>query len=816
MPNITVQELAKNIGITEENLLRKLCQAGLPQKNSLDFISDIQRKVLLGFIRGTNIKKKITLQSRNISKIKIIGQTLKTINIEVRKKKICTTDIEKIKDSNIEYQNHNNLSIKNLDKSYHKEYKNNTKILNTVSLQKENIQKKKEKIDQLNSKNFKIEKKNKDLNMIERKKKGLIKSQIKNSSKVDLLKVLDTIQEDEKEDTDIYQNKKNFFSRKKIKNIEKKNSNFFKKHILKVKIPEKISIENLAKKIFVKKKNLKKKMLELDLINSEYTKHINQEIAALIVEYMGHEPILINNDFLEKELLHQKKIKKGKKISRPPIVTIMGHVDHGKTTLLDSIRNSNIVNNEFGNITQHIGIYPIKNKKGIITFLDTPGHEAFSVLRQHSANIADIIILLIAADDGVMPQTIESIKYIQSLKKPIIIAINKIDKEGVNFKNIKNNLLKYNIIPEEYGGEHICINISAKKKIGIDELIESIFLQAEMMDITSTMNIPAQGIVIESKIDKRIGNITSLIVKNGILKKGDLLVCDTQISRIRLMMDKFGKIIQKAYPSIPVDILGFSKPISSGINFYVLKNEKKAREITNYYKNKKNIQTKNINTNQKKYSNLFDKLSHIQNEKHISIIIKADRQGSIEVISNALLHLSSNKKNPTLIKIISKGIGDIKESDVNLAKASNAIILGFHVNANVLAKQIAKIYKIKLYFYKIIYNLIDDISKLIFHMISPKKYNNIIGSAEVKNVFQFQKNGIVIGCIVIKGIIKKNSLLQIFRDEKMIYKGKLESLRYFKNDVNEVKEGHECGIRFKDYNNIQVGDKINIYDIIKN
>ncbi|KAI9575512.1 hypothetical protein GQX74_015741 [Glossina fuscipes] len=536
-------------------------------------------------------------------------------------------------------------------------------------------------------------------------------------------------------------------------------------------------------------------------------KKLDQDTAQLIIEDMGHKAKLIRENALEESILSEANVSQPQLYPRAPIVTIMGHVDHGKTSLLDYIRKSTISLKEIGGITQHIGAYLVKTKHGNITFLDTPGHAAFTAMRARGAQITDIVVLVVAADDSVMPQTIEAIQHAKHAQVPIIIAINKIDKNVADPLKVKKELMQHGILPEEFGGENQCILVSAKSGKGIDSLLESILLQAEILELKANHTGIAHGVVIESRLDKGKGPIATILIHEGKLNRGDTVLCGCEYGRIRAIRDSYGNNIISVGPSIPVEILGLSGVPIAGDKTTVVKNEKKAREIAIYRQNK--LRENKLKNNKIKYTqNSFFNLN-VSNKKFFNFILKSDVQGTAQAISDTLNHLSSDKVE---IKIIGLGVGSITETDVVLAKASNATLLGFNVRADVLAVKIIEAENLKIKLFSIIYDLINYVKNEINLEYSPISCKKINGILEVKHIFHLPKSGMIAGCIVKTGTIKKNDKVKILRNNTMIYKSEICSLRRFKEDVNEVKYGMECGIGIKNFNSFKILDIIEVLE----
>lgn len=573
-----------------------------------------------------------------------------------------------------------------------------------------------------------------------------------------------------------------------------------------IEIRESISILELAKKMTIKRKEIIKVLNKLGLFTS-IEQIIDPDTAQLISEEMGYKVKRYYENELEVSIMKDRIFQKCIKKNRPPIVTIMGHVDHGKTSLLDYIRSSKIVRKEFGGITQHIGAYHVKTKKGIITFLDTPGHAAFTAMRARGVKITDIVVLVVAADDGIMPQTIEAIRHAQFAKVPIIVAINKIDKPNININKIKTDLIKYSIVSDVLGGENIFVEISAKTGKGINNLLSAILLQSEMMELSARINGMASGTIIESSVDKGKGPVSTVLIYEGTLKKGDIVICGTEYGKIKAITNEQHSDIISVGPSIPVKILGLSGTPIIGDELFVVNNERKARALTVYRKRKLRDEKFSL---QKKSNieNLFQEINK-KKELELNIILKTDVQGSLEAISESVLRLSNEK---IFINIIYSGVGSITESDTSLCISSKAIIIGFNVQADISAKRIIELEKINVKYYSIIYNLINDIKSMLTQLLKPKHELKILGLLEVKNIFKSPKFGFIAGCKVKNGLIKKNNLIRILRDNLVLYEGPFVSLRRFKEDVSEVRSGLECGVGFKNFNNICSGDIFEIFE----
>jgi translation initiation factor IF-2 len=575
-----------------------------------------------------------------------------------------------------------------------------------------------------------------------------------------------------------------------------------------VEIPEGIAVAELAQRMAVKGNVVVKVLFNMGAMVT-INQVIDQDTAILVVEELGHIAKPISGTAVDEDLLADEQ-PTGEEVPRAPVVTIMGHVDHGKTSLLDYVRHTKVAAGEAGGITQHIGAYNVKTDKGSITFLDTPGHAAFTAMRARGAQATDIVILVVAADDGVKPQTIEAIEHANAAKVPIVVALNKIDKENADIERVRNELSQHEIISEEWGGEHLFVNVSAQTGEGIDALLDAIVLQAEIMDLKAVAEGPARGIVIESSLEKGRGAVATLLVQAGTLKQGDMIIAGEEYGRIRNMFDETQKSIKSAGPSSPAVVLGLSKTPSAGDDFLVVKNERKAREAAEF-RQTKSRESKLAQQQAGKLEDVFSQMTEAE-AATVPLLIKSDVHGSTEALRDALTKLSNDE---VKVKVISSGVGGITESDATLADASNAIIIGFNVRADSAARAAIKESGVDVRYYSIIYEAIDDVKAAISGLLAPEIRENIVGLAEVKEVFISPKLGNIAGCIVIEGYVKRANPIRVLRDNVVIYEGELESLRRFKDNVNEVKSGTECGIGVKNYNDVKVGDQIECFERVE-
>ena len=575
-----------------------------------------------------------------------------------------------------------------------------------------------------------------------------------------------------------------------------------------VLIPETITVAELAKRMSVKAAEVIKIMMGLGAM-ATINQVIDQDTAAIVVEEMGHKSKIVKENAIEDTL--GDVLNKGSKTeARAPVVTIMGHVDHGKTSLLDYIRRTKVAAGEAGGITQHIGAYHVGTPKGEITFLDTPGHAAFTAMRARGAQATDIVILIVAADDGVKPQTVEAVQHAKAANVPIIVAVNKMDKPDADPDRVMNELSAYDVIPESWGGDTMFVKISAKSGSGIDELLDAVLLQSEVLELTANTDGAAKGVVIESRLDKGRGPVATVLVQNGTLHKGDILLAGLQYGRVRALVSDNGSLVDSAGPSIPVEVLGLSAIPHAGDEAVVVPDEKRAREVALFRQGK--FRDVKLARRQKTSLDGFFETMTIAEAKVLNVVLKADVQGSVEAIADALVKLSTDE---VKVEIIASGVGGITESDVHLAIASNAILIGFNVRADSGAKKLAEQEAVSLHYYSVIYDIVDQVKGALTGMLAPQFKEEIIGIAEVRDVFRSPKLGAIAGCMVVEGMIKRNNPIRVLRNNVVIYEGTLESLRRFKDDVVEVRQGFECGIGVKNYNDVKAGDLIEVFETIE-
>ena len=841
MPEVKLSQFASVVGIPVERLQEQITEAGLPEKSPDETITDEEKTQLLTYLRGKHGKgssetKKITLKRKTSSEIKVPlsvqgrGKAQsKTVNVEFRKKRtyIKRSALDELTKQATEEElpaETAEIVEDTSDSTQTVEATDSSETTNTQAVNSEAA----EALATSASEQAETEKVSEE-QIADVEKTSPIEAVVEKPAPVaPAAEKTDNKSRSGKKGKD----KSTRYGRQELHVAAEKSGRRKKKSrrrpkiiptvetqhgfekptepvVKEVEIPESISVGDLAQRMSVKATEVIKLMMGLGSM-ATINQMLDQDTAALVVEEMGHKVKLINESALEDQVVFAAK-ESGEQVPRAPIVTIMGHVDHGKTSLLDYIRKTKVTESEAGGITQHIGAYVVETDKGKIAFLDTPGHAAFTAMRARGASVTDIVIIVVAADDGVMPQTEESVKHAKAGDVPIIIAVNKIDKPEADPERVKQELSKLEVIPEDWGGDTQFINVSAQTGEGISDLLESISLQAELLELKASATGAASGTVIEARLDKGRGPVATIMVQNGALKRGDIILSGREYGRVRAMVDSNGKEISSSVgPSTPVEVLGLSGIPNAGDEMIVVPDEKKAREIAEQRQNK-NRESKLAKQHAVKLQNAIDQMSE-GDVATLNVLVKADVQGSSEAIVDALTRLSTDE---VRVSIVSNGVGGITETDMNLAHASKAVVIGFNVRADASARKIANEEEIEIRYYSIIYDLIDDVKAAMSGMLAPELREQIVGIAEVKDVFRSPKFGDIAGCIVSTGTIKKNNPIRVLRDNVVIYEGELESLRRFKDDVNEVKSGTECGIGVKNYDNVQPGDQIEVFERIE-
>jgi translation initiation factor IF-2 len=825
MAEVTVRQFAEVVGISVDRLLDQLKEAGVSVSNADATISDEEKMELLGFLRNKHASeekaatepKKITLKRKSTSELKTTTSQgrAKAVTVEVRKKRtyVKRSVVMEKEQEELEKAREEQARLEAEQKQREDEAKRKVEEQEAKRrAEQEALEKSKEEAKKAEEQRKAEEEARKQAESISTQQVPEVKPEGRGRPKKG------SKEHEEKRGTK-YGRKELHVSeemagrrRKKTKPkkptvVSTAEHGFTKPTapiVHEVTLPETITVGELAQKMSIKAAEVIKVMMNMGSMVT-INQVLDQDTASVVVEEMGHKAKLLKENALEEALVEEAETAEEK--PRAPVVTIMGHVDHGKTSLLDYIRRSKVAAGESGGITQHIGAYHVTTDNGELTFLDTPGHAAFTAMRARGAEVTDIVVLVVAADDGVMPQTREAIQHAKAAGVPLIVAVNKIDKPEADPDRVKNELGQEEVIPEDWGGDTMFVNVSAHTGEGVDALLEAILLQSEVLELKAPYEGAARGVVIESRLDKGRGPVATILVQRGILKKGDMLLAGLEYGRVRAMLNEHGTQLDEAGPSIPVEVLGLSGTPNAGDEANVVANERKAREVA-LFRQGKYRDVKLARQQAAKLENMFNQMQEGE-VATLNIVLKADVQGSVEAIADALTNLSTDE---VRVKIVSSGVGGITESDVNLAMASNAIMIGFNVRADSVAKRLIDEEDIDLHYYSVIYDLIDEVKGAMSGMLAPEFKEEIIGLAEVRDVFRSPKLGAIAGCMVVDGVVKRNNPIRVLRENVVIYEGELESLRRFKDDVNEVKQGMECGIGVRNYNDVKVGDQIEVYE----
>ncbi len=844
MADVTVSDLAKSVGASVDRLLGQMKDAGLSHVTAGDVVSDVEKKTLLAYLKASHgeqdeAPKKITLKRKTTSTLKVgSGSSRKTVNVEVRKKRTyvkrnvtedqadtvavvekqvpesvaftksnLVDDIEEKRQAALESRRQAEAEEKTrqeealLDKDKKEQDKKASAKQQASPSPKVDPQKAKPEEDR--GKHAKKKERHHasgdtDKDDAPRKTKTVRKNlgPKKAGHKVDISRLSDDYEEEE-------------VVRPRAHRSGRTNKHGFKKPtekvVLNVEITEGMTAGELAGKMSVKANVLVKDLIKLGVM-ATINQPLDQETAQLVVEELGHKPVLVSSNAVEEKLQEDLEVV-GDRVSRAPVVTVMGHVDHGKTSLLDYIRESKVASGEAGGITQHIGAYRVSTELGEITFLDTPGHAAFTAMRARGAQATDIVILVVAADDGVMPQTEEAVQHARAAGVPIVVAVNKCDKESADPDRVKNELAAKDVIPEDWGGDVQFINVSAHTGEGIDKLLESVSLQAELLELTAVTDSAAKGVVVESRVEKGRGIVATVLVQSGSLSQGDVLLAGKSYGRVRAMSNERGQQVTTAGPSTPVELLGLDSTPDAGDEFVVVPDERRARDVAEH-REERERQDRLKRQQAVNLENMFADVG--ANEKKVlPVVIKTDVRGSLEAINGALTEMGNDE---VQINLVSSGVGGITGNDVNLALTSNAIIIGFNVRADASARTIAEAEAVEIRYYSVIYQLLDDVKSALEGMLDPERVESIVGVADVRDVFRSPKFGQVAGCMVTEGTVYRSKPIRVLRDNVVIYEGELESLRRFKDDVSDVRNGMECGIGVKGYD-VKVGDQIEVYEV---
>ncbi|MCR4509094.1 translation initiation factor IF-2 [Pseudomonas sp. 32.2.56] len=825
MTQVTVKELAQVVNTPVERLLQQMSEAGLPHKSAEQAVTDSEKQALLAYLKSSHGEKveeprKITLQRKTTSTLRVAGS--KTISVEVRKKK---TFVKR--------------SAEEIEAEKQRELAEQRAVAEAARLKAEEEAKQRaaEDAQRAAAVPAAVEAPAEAAPVVEIEL-PVVAAPVVEERKKDEPRRPDKARNDDAdrrggerkttqhrptvkekapaprvaprtidEESDGFRRG----GRGKAK-LKKRNQHGFQSPtgpiVRDVKIGETITVGDLAQQMSVKAAEIIKFMFKLGT-PATINQVLDQETAQLVAEELGHKVTLISDTALEDSLAESLKFE-GETFARAPVVTVMGHVDHGKTSLLDYIRRAKVAAGEAGGITQHIGAYHVETERGMVTFLDTPGHAAFTAMRARGAKATDIVILVVAADDGVMPQTIEAVQHAQAAGVPLVVAVNKIDKPGADLDRIRSELSVHNVTSEEWGGDTPFVPVSAKVGTGVDELLEAVLLQAEILELKATPSAPGRGVVVESRLDKGRGPVATVLVQDGTLRQGDMVLIGSNYGRIRAMLDENGKPIKEAGPSIPVEILGLDGTPDAGDDMSVLADEKKAREVA-LFRQGKFREVKLARAHAGKLENIFENMGQ-EEKKTLNIVLKSDVRGSLEALQGSLSGLGNDE---VQVRVVGGGVGGITESDANLALASNAVLFGFNVRADAGARKIVEQEGLDMRYYNVIYDIIEDVKKALTGMLGSDVRENILGIAEVRDVFRSPKFGAIAGCMVVEGTVYRNRPIRVLRDDVVIFEGELESLRRFKDDASEVRNGMECGIGVKSYNDVKVGDKIEVFEKVQ-
>ena len=829
MTQVTVKELAQVVDTPVERLLQQMREAGLSHTSAEQVVTDNEKQALLAHLKSSHGAKvdeprKITLQRKTTTKLKVGGS--KTISVEVRKKK---TFVKRSPDE-IEAEKQRELEEQRAAEEAARQ-----KAAEEARLLAEEEARRRAEAEAATKAQAPAAEPQEPAAAADTESTPVVAAAPVEERKKDEPRRPDKARsdDDERRDRKQAQHRPSLKAKAPLSRtvrsgeddadgfrrggrgkskLKKRNAHGFQSPtgpiVREVAIGETITVGDLAQQMSVKAAEVIKFMFKMGspvTINQV----LDQETAQLIAEELGHKVKLVSDNALEEQLAELLKFE-GEAITRAPVVTVMGHVDHGKTSLLDYIRRAKVAAGEAGGITQHIGAYHVETDRGMVTFLDTPGHAAFTAMRARGAQATDIVILVVAADDGVMPQTIEAIQHAKAAGVPLVVAVNKIDKPGADLDRIRSELSVHEVTSEEWGGDTPFVPVSAKMGTGVDELLEAVLLQAEILELTATPSAPGRGVVVESRLDKGRGPVATVLVQDGTLRQGDMALVGSNYGRIRAMLDENGKPIKEAGPSIPVEILGLDGTPDAGDELSVLADEKKAREVA-LFRQGKFREVKLARAHAGKLENIFENMGQ-EEKKTLNIVLKSDVRGSLEALQGSLSSLGNDE---VQVRVIGGGVGGITESDANLALASNAVLFGFNVRADAGARKIVEQEGLDLRYYNVIYDIIEDVKKALTGMLGSDVRENILGIAEVRDVFRSPKFGAVAGCMVTEGMVHRNRPIRVLRDDVVIFEGELESLRRFKDDVAEVRAGMECGIAVKSYNDVKAGDKIEVFEKVE-
>ena len=836
MTQVTVKQLADEVKTPVERLLQQMREAGLPHTAAEEHVTDSEKQSLLTHLKSSHKAKveeprKITLQRKTTSTLRVAGS--KSISVEVRKKKVFVQRSPEEIEAERKRELEERRAVENAARQKAEEEAKRraeeearrqpaaaqTAASDAVAAPAAAAEPVRESAPvaaapapSADVRNKQNEQRRPDKPRADdNNRRGSGDGERKNAPHRASVKEKAPAPRVAPRTTDEESDSFRRGGRGKAK-LKKRNAHGFQSPtgpvVREVKIGETITVGDLAQQMSVKAAEIIKFMFKLGT-PATINQVLDQETAQLVAEELGHKVTLVSDTALEDSLAESLKFE-GETFSRAPVVTVMGHVDHGKTSLLDYIRRAKVAAGEAGGITQHIGAYHVETERGMVTFLDTPGHAAFTAMRARGAKATDIVILVVAADDGVMPQTIEAVQHAKAAGVPLVVAVNKIDKPGADLDRIRSELSVHGVTSEEWGGDTPFVSVSAKVGTGVDELLEAVLLQAEVLELKATPSAPGRGVVVESRLDKGRGPVATVLVQDGTLRQGDMVLVGSNYGRVRAMLDENGKPIKEAGPSIPVEILGLDGTPDAGDEMSVVADEKKAREVA-LFRQGKFREVKLARAHAGKLENIFENMGQ-EEKKTLNIVLKSDVRGSLEALNGALNGLGNDE---VQVRVVGGGVGGITESDANLALASNAVLFGFNVRADAGARKIVEQEGLDMRYYNVIYDIIEDVKKALTGMLGSDVRENILGVAEVRDVFRSPKFGAIAGCMVIEGVVHRNRPIRVLREDIVIFEGELESLRRFKDDASEVRAGMECGIGVKSYNDVKVGDKIEVFEKVQ-
>ncbi|WP_434704964.1 translation initiation factor IF-2 [Pseudomonas sp. Z1-12] len=834
MTQVTVKQLADEVKTPVERLLQQMREAGLPHTAAEEHVTDSEKQSLLTHLKSSHKAKveeprKITLQRKTTSTLRVAGS--KSISVEVRKKKVFVQRSPEEIEAERKREQEERRAVENAARQKaeeeakrraEEEARRQPAAAQTASVEAvEAVAPAAEPVREAApvvaaapapaDTRKRDEQRRPDKPRADDNRRGSGDGERKNAPHRASVKEKAPAPRVAPRTTDEESDGFRRGGRGKAK-LKKRNAHGFQSPtgpvVREVKIGETITVGDLAQQMSVKAAEIIKFMFKLGT-PATINQVLDQETAQLVAEELGHKVTLVSDTALEDSLAESLKFE-GEAVSRAPVVTVMGHVDHGKTSLLDYIRRAKVAAGEAGGITQHIGAYHVETDRGMVTFLDTPGHAAFTAMRARGAKATDIVILVVAADDGVMPQTIEAVQHAKAAGVPLVVAVNKIDKPGADLDRIRSELSVHGVTSEEWGGDTPFVPVSAKMGTGVDELLEAVLLQAEVLELTATPSAPGRGVVVESRLDKGRGPVATVLVQDGTLRQGDMVLVGSNYGRVRAMLDENGKPIKEAGPAIPVEILGLDGTPDAGDEMSVVADEKKAREVA-LFRQGKFREVKLARAHAGKLENIFENMGQ-EEKKTLNIVLKSDVRGSLEALNGALNGLGNDE---VQVRVVGGGVGGITESDANLALASNAVLFGFNVRADAGARKIVEQEGLDMRYYNVIYDIIEDVKKALTGMLGSDVRENILGVAEVRDVFRSPKFGAIAGCMVIEGVVHRNRPIRVLREDIVIFEGELESLRRFKDDASEVRAGMECGIGVKSYNDVKVGDKIEVFEKVQ-